>query len=240
MLVRVLAILACLSICLSMQGKVYLVAVGISDYPGKDMDLTHPANDTKTIAWLYSQNSEVKYKLLLNEQATKKNILDAIDSYFSRATERDIVVFYFSGHGYDDGFIIHGNILYFDQLRKAMAKSKSRNKMIFADACRAGSLREDKDAPASGVSEAKRGNVMMFLSSRSDEPSRERIDMTNGYFTTYLYYGLRGSADANGDRTITAKELFDYVNPAVAQASGEKQHPVMWGRFPSDMPILTW
>ena len=64
----------CVALCLFMalamlfatnaQAKIYLVAVGISDYPGVANDLTLPANDAKTIAWLYSQNSHVKYSLL--------------------------------------------------------------------------------------------------------------------------------------------------------------------------------
>ena len=39
----------------STDAKVYLVSVGITDYPGNDMDLTLPANDAKTIANLYAK-----------------------------------------------------------------------------------------------------------------------------------------------------------------------------------------
>ena len=77
----------CVALCLFMalamlfatnaQAKIYLVAVGISDYPGVANDLTLPANDAKTIAWLYSQNSHVKYSLLLNSDATKDRIVKA-------------------------------------------------------------------------------------------------------------------------------------------------------------------
>jgi uncharacterized caspase-like protein len=82
--------------------------------------------------------------------------------------------------------------------------------------------------------------VMFFLSSRSGEPSQEIITMKNGVFTTYLLQGLRGSADVNRDRVITARELFDYVSAAVASATQGRQHPVMWGTFSNDMPIMVW
>ena len=86
----------------------------------------------------------------------------------------------------------------------------------------------------------KKSNVMLFLSSRGNEFSNERPDMKNGYFTTYLGKGLQGAADANRDRTITAKELFDYVHKGVIELSFGAQHPVMWGNFPDDMTIMKW
>ena len=64
--------------------------------------------------------------------------------------------------------------------------------------------------------------------------------MQNGYFTEYLKKGLRGNADVNKDRTITAKELFDFVHNGVSKISSEKQHPVMWGNFDDNMPVMKW
>ena len=64
--------------------------------------------------------------------------------------------------------------------------------------------------------------------------------MSNGFFTAYLERGLRGAADANKDRDITAKELFVYVSNGVQKLSKGKQHPVMWGKFDDNMSILRW
>ena len=219
----------CVALCLFMalamlfatnaQAKIYLVAVGISDYPGVANDLTLPANDAKTIAWLYSQNSHVKYSLLLNSDATKDRIVKAMSKLYSEATANDIVVFFFSGHGYPGG---------------------CKNKMIFADACYAGKIRTNGRNSQNSMASAKKANVMLFLSSRSNEMSIERRDMKNGFFTTYLVQGLRGGADANRDRTITAKELFTYVHSGVIKLSRNMQHPVMWGKFSNDMPVIKW
>ena len=85
----------------------------------------------------------------------------------------------------------------------------------------------------------KRANVMIFLSSRTDEYSLESPSMQCGFFTTYLTRALRGSADTNSDNIVTARELFLYVNGGVADYSGGRQHPVMWGRFSNDMPVIT-
>lgn len=164
-----------------------------------------------------------------------------MDKVFSKAGTNDIVVFFYSGHGYSGGFCAYDGDLGYDVIRKAMAKSKCKNKMIFADACFSGTIRTNSSTPSStAISAAKKSNVMLFLSSRSNETSIERRDMKNGFFTTYLQKGLRGGADVNKDRVITAKELYNYVHDNVVKLSNEKQHPVMWGKFPDNMPVMSW
>lgn len=223
-----------------LQAKVYLVSVGITDYPGTSMDLTLPAKDAETITWLYSKNTNVEYIQLLNEQATMQNVTSSMRKTFAKASTDDIVVLFFSGHGYPGGFVAYDGQLTYTQVRKAMASSKCKNKMIFADACFSGKIRTNGNSSQSSVQAAQKANVMLFLSSRSTETSIERRGMQNGFFTTYLQKGLRGGADANRDRIITAKELYDYVHKGVIEISHDKQHPVMWGKFSDNMPVMTW
>ena len=68
----------------------------------------------------------------------------------------------------------------------------------------------------------------------------EKRGWKNSLFTAYLERGLRGGADTNRDRSITAIELFDFVSKGVAKDSSQKQHPVMWGNFDNNMSILSW
>ena len=229
-----------LLIPIGLEAKVYLVSVGIADYPETSNDLTLPARDARTITWLYSKNSAMQYCQLLNKEATKDKIVAAMNKVFSEAGANDIVVFFYSGHGYAGGFCAYDGDLPYKEIRKAMAKSKCRNKMIFADACFSGKIRTGSASSQSEVTDAKKANVMLFRSSRSNETSIERRSMKNGFFTTYLQKGLRGGADVNKDRVITAKELFDYVHTNVVVLSKGKQHPVMWGKFSDDMPVMNW
>ncbi len=62
----------------------------------------------------------------------------------------------------------------------------------------------------------------------------------NGFFTFYLLAGLRGGADNNRDRIVTARELFEFVNPRVKEMTKDVQVPVMWGRFEHNMEVLNW
>ena len=224
----------------TLHAKVYLVSVGITDYPGTSMDLTLPAKDAETITWLYSKNTSVDKDLLLNEKATIQNIISSMRRTFTQAGTDDIVVLFFSGHGYPGGFVAYDGQLTYTQVRKAMATSKCKNKMIFADACFSGKIRTNGNSSQSSLQAAKKANVMLFLSSRSNETSIERRGMQNGFFTTYLQKGLRGGADTNRDRVITAKELYKYVHKGVIEISNDRQHPVMWGKFNDDMPVMTW
>lgn len=224
----------------SADAKIFLVSAGISDYPGTKNDLRLCAADADTVAWIYGKNQKAMSRVLTNTQATAANILSAMAQLFAAAGENDIVVFFFSGHGLPGYFIAYDQRLSYAEVRKAMASCRARHKMIFADACFSGKIRT-KDRSSQSEEAAKKAEVMLFLSSRSSETSIERPrTMTNGIFTTYLQKGLRGRADANRDRTITARELFDYVSRNVQKASANKQHPVMWGRFADTMPVMIW
>lgn len=217
--------------------KIYLVSVGIADYPGTENDLTLPAKDAATIQWIYQKNKKAETVLLTNTQATRSNILNSMEHLFAKSTTDDIVVLFFSGHGYKGGFVGYDDMLTYQDVKRAMAKCRSKNKMIFADACFSGKMRNPGRSSSSSPTSLK---VMLFLSSRDTEVSIERPSMQNGFFTACLQRGLRGGADTNRDRIITAQELFQFVSQGVKKLSNDKQHPVMWGKFDNSMPVMIW
>lgn len=242
-ILRTLVTVILLTLAIGANARTYLVSIGIADYsafPNKINNLRLTTKDAQTIVNLYAKNTSVDYAILLDEKATKDRIIRAIKKVFNQTSENDIVVFFFSGHGYPGGFCAYDGNLGYDEVRKAMSESKSKNKMMFVDACRSGGMRVDESSAQGAISAAKNANVMLFLSSRNNENSIERQGMQNGFFTTYLQKGLRGNADANRDRIITAKELFDFVHSGVSRISGDKQHPVMWGNFDDNMTVMKW
>ncbi|MCM1291475.1 MAG: caspase family protein [Prevotella sp.] len=237
---RIIFLLSIFIFAVSTHAKVYLVCAGVSDYPGTKNDLKLPAKDAKTFHDLCLLNKMATSILLLDKQATSSNIIKEMEKLYSKAGAEDEVIFYFSGHGYPGGFVAYDGSLPYSKVRAAMSKGKSKHKMIFADACFSGKIRENKKSSSTEDNDAKKADVMLFLSSRGNEKSYERWGMKNGMYTTYLSQGLKGSADTNHDRIITAKELFDYVNKNVSTVSRGKQHPVMWGKFSDNMPIMKW
>lgn len=231
-----LYIFSCLTI--AADAKTFLVAVGVSDYPGTDRDLRLPANDAATIQFIYSKNSNAESVLLTNNDATKSAILSKLRTTFSKALENDIIIFFFSGHGSKGAFCAYDAQITYSEIRQVLASSRAKNKIIFSDACFSGKMREGRKN--TDEQKFKKYNIMLFLSSRGNETSIERRDMKNGFFTSCLQKGLRGGADANRDRIITAKELFNYVSDGVKKLSDDKQHPCMWGKFSDDMPVMKW
>ena len=219
------------------QAKVLLVSVGIGDYPKPINKLNLPTKDAIAMQKLIDKNGDSGTALLLDAAATKSAIIAEIHARLDHASTDDIIIFFFSGHGYKGGFVAYDGEIPYSMIRKAMSASKCKNKMIFADACFSGKMRQGKREVKEEHSDS---NVMLFLSSRDNETSIERRDMANGFFTTCLKDGMSGKADANRDRIITAKELFDFVSKNVKFLSRNKQHPVMWGNFSNTMPVIQW
>lgn len=225
-----------LLICsLQLQAKVYLLSVGIADYPGKENDLRISDNDAKTIAKVFQATKDASVNVLVNEAATQSALLSTMHTTFEDADYNDAVILYFSGHGTPGALVCHDGLLTYQHIFKMLKGCKATRKIIIADACYAGKMRTTRQQTDSYNNQ----NVMLFLSSRTNETSQE-TQYKNSMFTIFLERGLRGGADVNKDRRITARELFDFVHKGVIEASGNKQHPVMWGKFDNDMTVIKW
>ena len=208
---------------------IYVVSVGICDYK-YIKDLRNTENDAKNFSQLYLTHTK-NIKTLLGSQATHDNILNTLKESFSKASEDDIVVFFFSGHGGKGGLCAYdtkaaNTMVTYKEIQKVMAGCKSDNKHT------------DKSNSTPLMSDTK--GVMLFLSSRTGETSQENIWADNGYFTQYILKGLKGAADVDGNRIITAKEIFNYVSTKVSERTKKKQNPVMWGKFNDNMHIMNW
>ena len=223
------------------KGDVYVVAVGISDYQNIS-DLVLPEKDAKSIAELYKTHTK-NVILITGKYATKAIILKSLKDQFSRAKAEDMIVFTFSGHGYSGGICPfdmsskkESGITY-QEIQHILKQSRAKRKIVYADACFSGGLRDNNSNNHQVHQET---DVLLFLSSRGGETSIESPFMVNGYFTTYLLRGLRGGADTDFNKKITAKELFLFVSQGVRERSKDKQHPVMWGKFDDDYVLMDW
>ena len=226
----------------------YVVSVGISKYKSIN-NLRLAERDAESVAQLFDKRS-AKTILLRGAESSKTNILQTLKNHFIVAKPQDLVVLFFSGHGYQGGFCPYDMTqnaesgLSYEDIRSIFKDCKAKNKIIIADACYSGLFRgetgENHSASLRAQSEDSSSNVVVFLSSRSNETSIESPFMAYGLFTNSLIRGLRGGADSNRDRIISAKEIFDFVSISVKEKSQDKQHPVMWGKFNDDMILMDW
>ena len=233
---------------LSETGRtIYVLSVGISDYRYIS-DLQKTENDAREFSELYMTHTK-NVTTLLGSQATRENILSSLRSCFAKAGADDIVVFFFSGHGDKGGLCAYdtkgrSTLVTYAEVQKAIGSCKAANKQLFIDACYSGGLRDGKKTarPATTARPplSDTQGIMLFLSSRTGETSQENRWADNGFFTQYLINGLKGAADTDSDRIITAKEIFTYVSAKVSERTRKKQNPVMWGKFNDNMHILNW
>ena len=233
---------------LSATGRtIYVLSVGISDYRYIS-DLQKTENDAREFSELYMTHTK-NVTTLLGSQATRENILSSLRSCFAKAGADDIVVFFFSGHGDKGGLCAYdtkgrSTLVTYAEVQKAIGSCKAANKQLFIDACYSGGLRDGKKTarPATTARPplSDTQGIMLFLSSRTRETSQENRWADNGFFTQYLIKGLKGAADTDSDRIITAKEIFTYVSAKVSERTRKKQNPVMWGKFNDNMHILNW
>ncbi|MPR32313.1 caspase family protein [Salmonirosea aquatica] len=229
----------------------YAVVVGISDYKISDYrtgDLRYADQDARRFGDFLKSAAggsvpAQNIKLLTNREATKSAILQAM-SLFGKATPQDRVVFYFSGHGMKGGFLPYDvsatdptTILNYQEVKARFKPSVSLTKLCIADACLSGGMtaRTAWKGPASKTSTSS--NVVLMLSSRSTQSSVESGARRGGIFTFYVLKGLRGEADSNRNRTVTIRELYDYVSPLMRRSTPNRQAPLFYGKFSDELPL---
>lgn len=232
--------------------KIWAVIVGVATY-----DHMPPLNYTdddayKMYAFLRSPEGggvpDEQLKVLVDEGATRKNILKNMTMLFENADSNDVILFYFSGHGLKNAFLPmdfdgHLNKVKHSEIKEIFKNCKAKYKLCIADACHAGGLTGAKDITASGSSyyyeafkDAKGGTAFM-LSSKAEEISIENAGLRQGIFTHFLIKGLKGNADQDENKLITISEVYEYVKVNVKFYTSNYQNPVLYGDYDDKMPI---
>jgi hypothetical protein len=191
--------------------------------------------------------------VLVDESATRENILNTMREYFLRADQNDVVLLYFSGHGLDGCFLPvdydgYNNKLRHEEIKKIFQESKAKHKLCIADACHSGSLNLSEGLAAKGPApvtleryykafEDAEGGIALLMSSRAEELSLEDQNLRQGVFTYYVLRGMKGDADKDGDFIVTVKELYNYVYLKVREYTAGVQTPVLTGTYDDAMPV---
>jgi hypothetical protein len=135
------------------------LCVGINDYPVRGADLKGCVNDARAWAELLRDHygfAEPDITILLDQQATKANILAALDGLLAGAKRGDVIVFTNSSHGtyvadedgdetrYDEAMCpwdMKDNLIVDDELRTRFAGLPAGVRLtIISDSCFSGTV----------------------------------------------------------------------------------------------------
>lgn len=223
----------------------FAVIVGISKYHHADKaalsNLAFADKDAQDFASLLLRLgwNENHIKLIVNEQATLMNIKIAMESWLTKAGPQDLIVLYWSGHGYPDtedptkvylacydtdvGIPPTGYRM--DHIRSSLEEKSAKNVLVLADTCHAGKLMTrgvrgisiiphlDKMKEQQAI---PKGWIFM-VGAESDRLALEHSSWSNGAFTRCLLEGLSGKADGYmssgaSDGVVTMGELRTYLS----------------------------
>ena len=80
--------------------RIFAVVVGVADYVGSENDLTYSDDDARLFynhlkIALPNEMANGSSVLLLNQNATRQNIINSLQDIFSQSNENDFIIFYF-------------------------------------------------------------------------------------------------------------------------------------------------
>jgi len=193
-------------------------------------------------------------KLLIDADATKANIEDALEGFLSKAGPNDMVLLYWSGHGYPEPanpkkvyFACHDTRLdrphsgyRMDKVRSSLEEKRARHTVVFADTCHAGKIITRGVGGVShyvqdlGTNQNVPEGMALLVAAAADRQAIEGSAWSNGAFTHILLEALRGKADGYlgagaQDGRVTLGELRAYMQsrmPAeTLKVLGKGLHP---------------
>ncbi len=240
------------------------VVVGVEKYR-RDLP---PASGARADAELFAQHMETGFglsraniHLLIDSDATKSSIDAELEEWLPRnVSPSDDAFFFFAGHGAPDPQSGERYFVPWDADTKfiatqaiPVAKATQRlgalhaaHVFAFMDSCFSGAGGRSVLAPGTRPLVLQRTplriavpKLALFSAAGPDEITGAAG--AHGLFSSYLFRGLHGAADSNGDGAVTYGELVDYVVahvPDDARRENRDQHPQASGASARDV-VLT-
>jgi len=175
----------------------------------------------------------------LDQEVSKADIIKNVIQLRRIAEPDDIIIFYFSGHGFSEnnvGYlatsdtdldIASDTAIPITRIRDELNKSEAKIKILIIDSCYSGigtgkkfDNQMSEDFENSLFSDISEGWVI-FASCKRNEMSYFLEDGSMSVFTYFLIEGLKGNADTDKDSIISFEDLRIYVTKMVSKWSIE-------------------
>jgi Caspase domain len=210
-------------------GNYHALLIGNKDYQYWSR-LDTPENDVRITADLLSRKYGFKPKVIVN--ATRYDILKALNDLRKELTEKDNLLIYYAGHGQLDETIGRGYWIPTDgevdsnanwistfAITDMLSTIAAKHILIVADTCYAGALTRSALARLeAGMSDEARYNWLKIIAEK-----RSRTVLTSGDLKPVLDSG-------GGKHSIFAKALIDVLQENVDILEGQRLYQQISGR----------
>ena len=227
--------------------KLYILAVGVSEYDDPQVkDLYAPQYDAQLfVNTMVSQTGrlyqEVIPILLINQDATRTRVVEAMNSIISQAQEKDVVIFYWGSHGSSrqkgldpplfyalpanvflepmDTYQIEQNMVTSNLIAEFFYRLKARKQIIILDSCHSGAAVDIYQRGLLGQEQAVRdlyrnmGVVVLAASSATESAWEMSFGLGAGLFTFSLIYAMSGDSMLDSEQK-SASKLFGFTSNA--------------------------
>lgn len=233
------------------NGRLFLLAVGVSAYRDETLKLRYSAKDAAGVVAAFKEQEgglyrEVVPKLLLDGEATRDAILKGLEWLEETTMKQDVAMVFLAGHGMNDKFGEYyflaqdsdpNNLKMTGLPNSELAKTLSRvagKALFFFDTCHSGSVSvgggaglPDINGVANALSSDENG-LVVFAASTGREFAVERDEWGHGAFSEALIEALTGKADPGFYRNglITVNFLDTWLEERVGKLTRDQQHPI--------------
>jgi WD40 repeat protein len=231
-------------------GRLFLVIVGINDYmfmsQRSKLDCAVP--DAQAIDQSFRKLSKplfrsIESRMLLDRQATRANVLEALGWLKQSARPGDKAVFFYAGHGDNkvtgQFFLLPADVkvdnlaatgISDDDLKSAIGELPC-SALLMLDACYAGSFGQKRRKtrsiakPSDGLASEMINDFGLALLCGAKANQEANEEGGHGFFTQAITEGLAGAADLDKDGVVELYELLPFVKSKVTKLSAGDQVP---------------
>lgn len=249
--------------------NIFILSVGINEYKNSKYNLNYCVQDMNAFSDTLKSVcdnifGDVWLKKYANNEASRTNIINALNEVSTLAKPADVFIFYYAGHGIAmennsaiNFFLIPFGVTQMTDLEnctkngiadheiRALLKTIKANKQIsFIDACNSGAMAQQYlyrgAAEENAIAKLSRSTgAAIFASTNSEQYASEFAQLGHGVFTHVLIKALTGNA-AMENCQITVSTLKSYIDeevPKVTQAyKGTEQYPTTF-MYGQDFPV---
>lgn len=243
--------------------NLYILSVGIDTYMDSSINLKYAAKDARDFISKLPEKARSIYKPqnihivnLTNQQATKQNILKAIDELAAKVSNGDGFIFFNASHGtllhnqyyivttgFDGNLENTTNLIGSNEIVEMSKRIKSLSQLFIFDTCHAGGV----DNIISGLYDARIVNLArkmglhIYASAGSFQTAMDGYK-GNGLYTYTLLEGLSHGKEIDSDKSgvVTIKSLGEFTKNKTSEISsrlGHQQVPTIIS-FGQDKPLF--